>query len=75
MGKKRFPYAQIREQLCFEIYIQEVSWHTEGKWLIHDTKHLNDTDMKGLELLWRICDLRILIAQKGFRLYHVNPIF
>ena len=41
-------------KLNFKLDFQKVDQHTEGQWLIHDTKHQKDNQIQSLKLLCRV---------------------
>ena len=40
------PLCQTYKQLSFKNYFQKVDQHTEGKYLIHGTKHHKDNQLQ-----------------------------
>ena len=47
--KKLIPIISILQTNCrFKVVFQKVDQHTEGKWLIHDTKHHKNNQLQSL---------------------------
>ena len=51
--------SNLQNHYYFKLDFQRVGQHTEGKWLIHGTKHFKDNQLQGLEHPCKICKLRI----------------
>ena len=52
-------YVKLTNQLLFETNLQKLNQHTEGKWLIHGTKHRKDNQLQSLKIPCEISLLRI----------------
>ena len=46
--------SNLQTYYHFKLDFQKVDQHTEGKWLIHGTKHRKDNQLQSLELPCRI---------------------
>ena len=46
--------SHLQSHYRFKLDFQKVDQHTGGKWLIHATKHRNDTQLQSLDLPCRM---------------------
>ena len=40
--------SNLQPKCCLKVDVQNVNQHTGGKWLIHDTKRRNDSQLQSL---------------------------
>ena len=52
-----FSMSSLQPNWCLKIDFQKVDQHSEGKWLIHDTKRRKDSQLQSLKLPHRISKL------------------
>ena len=57
------------------IYRPKMDWYTEGKWLIHCTKHCKSNHLQSLEHPSRYSDWEYIINANEFHGTKFNPIF
>ena len=53
--------SNLQTNYRLKLDFQKMEQRTEGKWLIHGTKHHEDNQLQRLAPLYRICKLRIPI--------------